>query len=130
MQHGSMVMPFDQNVAMHMFVPNASGGTMQIMVHDGDPKQVALVRTHLSQEAGKFRNGGFSDPAYVHGKNMPGLAALSAGAKRLQVTYAQTPTGARIGFRSSDPGIVSAIHEWLAAQDLDHNGGLPKHCDT
>ncbi len=62
MSHGAQVMPFDQKVAMHMFTPNASGGTLEVMVHNMDIKQVALVRRHLRQEAALFATGDYSDP--------------------------------------------------------------------
>jgi hypothetical protein len=37
--------------------------------------------------------------------------------------------GAEIRFRTGEPTLVRAIHQWLAAQDRDHNGGSRPHCD-
>ncbi len=118
MQHGERVMPFDQGQTMHMFLPDSNGGVLDIVVHDMNQAQISLVRSHLLQEAAKFASGNYSDPAYNHGKKMPG-----------SVRYFETPTGAAITFSSTDRDMVSAIHQWLAAQQRDHNSGPVKHCD-
>lgn len=128
MGHGAQVMPFDQNQAMHMFLPSAIGGVVEIVVHDMDARQIALVRSHLLQEAAMFTRGDYSDPAYIHGKTMPGLVALESGSAKVSVRYFETPTGASIVLSSPDPGVVSAIHTWLAAQNHDHGSGDMQHC--
>lgn len=129
MQHGAQVMPFDQSQAMHMFLPSTTGGVVEVVVHDMDQTQIALVRSHLLQEAAKFSRGDYSDPAYIHGKAMPGLTPLEAGASRVSIRYFETPTGAAIMLASSDQQLVLAIHQWLAAQQHDHNAGQMSHCD-
>jgi hypothetical protein len=129
MQHGAEVMPFDQSQATHMFLADPNGGVLEIVVHDMDQTQISLVRSHLLQEAAQFTSGNYSDPAYIHTKTMPGLDQLQSGALRVSVRYFETPTGAAITFSSTDRDIVSAIHQWLAAQQRDHNSGAVKHCD-
>lgn len=114
------VMPFDLNRTMHVFAPTSDGGVQTVTVHDGDPRQVALVRSHLRKEAAAFAAGDFSDPARIHGTNMPGLARLRAGARRISVSYAQTPDGASIRYKTADPHLVAALHTWFAAQVKDH----------
>lgn len=120
MQHGLQVMPFDQKQAMHTFLPSANGGVVEIIVHTMDQRQISLVRSHLLQEAAAFARGDFGDPAYIHGNQMPGLAQLEAAPSRLSIRYFETPTGATIALSTSEPALVSAIHEWLAAQQRDH----------
>ncbi|BDE07377.1 hypothetical protein WPS_26530 [Vulcanimicrobium alpinum] len=117
---GKAVMPFDQSASMHVFVPTARGGVQTVMVHDGDPAQVALVRSHLRAEAARFARGDFRDPAAIHGTRMPGLRTLSAGAGRIAVTYADVATGGRITYATGDPRLVRALHAWFAAQVRDH----------
>jgi hypothetical protein len=128
-QHGAQVMPFDQSQAIHMFLPDENGGVLEIVVHDMDQAQISLVRSHLLQEAAKFTSGNYSDPAYIHGKTMSGLDRLQSGALRVSVRYFETPTGAAITFSSTDRDMVSAIHQWLAAQQRDHNSGPVNRCD-
>lgn len=129
MEHGAQVMPFDQKQAMHMFLPSATGGVVEIVVHDMDATQIALVRSHLLQEAAMFTRGDYSDPAYIHGKTMPGLARLESAASRVSVRYFETPTGAAITLASADQDLVAAIHQWLVAQQRDHSSSQMNHCN-
>ncbi len=114
------VMPFSMNATMHRFVPTPSGGVQTVLVHDGDPKQVMLVRSHLRKEANAFARGDFADPASIHGGDMPGLKAMHAGAKRIRVRYAEVRNGATIAYATADPALVAAIHAWFHAQVADH----------
>jgi hypothetical protein len=113
-------MPFDMNRTMHMFAPTTSGGVQSVVSNYGDPHQIALIRSHLRKEAQAFAHGTFSDPATIHGMNMPGLAGLRAGARHIVIGYADTANGARITFQTSDPTLIAAIHDWFAAQVSDH----------
>jgi hypothetical protein len=119
-QHSKEVMPFDLNRTMHIFTPTNNGGVQTVMVHDGDPQQIALVRSHLRKEARAFAHGDFADPAAIHGNNMPGLSQLRAGAKRIAISYGAMANGASITYRTSDPSLIAAIHRWFAAQVHDH----------
>jgi hypothetical protein len=114
------VMPFSMQTSKHVFVPTASGGVQTVLVHDGNAKQVGLVRSHLRKEAAAFARGDFADPASIHGGDMPGLKAMHAGSTRISVRYADVPNGARITFATTDPGLVAAIHVWFKAQVSDH----------
>jgi hypothetical protein len=129
MEHGAQVMPFDQKQAMHMFLPSGTGGVIEVVVHDMDASQIGLVRSHLLQEAAMFARGDYSDPAYIHGKTMPGLARLESAASRVSVRYFETPSGAAITLASANQDLVAAIHQWLAAQQHDHAAGQMNHCD-
>ena len=120
-EHNSeRVMPFSMDATMHRFVPTPAGGVQTVLVHDGDPKQVALVRSHLRKEANAFARGDFADPASIHGGAMPGLRAMRAGAKHIRVRYADVRNGAAITYATADPGLVTAIHAWFRAQVADH----------
>jgi hypothetical protein len=119
-QRGTHVMPFSMDATMHRFEPTQTGGVMTVIVHDGDATQIALVRAHLQKEAAAFARGDYSDPAYIHGKSMPGLAALSAGTKRISVRYGSVADGATIAFRTTDLSLITALHQWFAAQVSDH----------
>lgn len=114
------IMPFDMSRSMHVFRPTPSGGVQTVFVHDGDPRQVALVRSHLRKEAAAFARGDFTDPASIHGDSMPGLREMHAGAKRIAVRYADVPNGAAITYATSEPVLVAAIHAWFKAQVSDH----------
>ncbi len=114
------VMPFDMHRTMHVFKPTSDGGVQAVVVHDADPRQIALVRSHLRKEATAFARGDFADPAEIHGTSMPGLAQLRAGARKIAVTYAPTSNGASIRYKTSDVTMIAAIHQWFSAQVKDH----------
>lgn len=114
------VMPFSMDATMHMFAPSARGGVQTIVAHDGDPKQVALVRSHLRKEAEAFSRGDFADPSHIHGKTMPGVKAMAAGAPHIRVHYADVANGGSIVFESSDPQLIAAVHAWFKSQVSDH----------
>ncbi len=113
-------MPFSMKTSMHVFVPTPRGGVQTVLVHDGNAKQVGLVRSHLRKEAAAFARGDFADPASIHGGDMPGLKAMQAGSRRINVRYADVPNGARITYATGDPALVSAIHAWFKVQVNDH----------
>ncbi|MDB5068956.1 MAG: putative secreted protein [Candidatus Eremiobacteraeota bacterium] len=119
-RNSERVMPFSMDATMHRFVPTPGGGVQTVTVHDGDRKQVSLVRSHLRKEASAFAHGDFGDPASIHGGAMPGLRALHAGAKRIAIRYADVPNGASISYATRDPALVSALHAWFKAQVGDH----------
>ena len=122
-ERGSKVMPFDQNLTTHRFVPNSSGGIQTVTVNDSsDSNQIKLIRSHLHEEAKKFERGDFSAPAAIHGEEMPGLAELQSGGDRVDVEYKELPDGARLVYSSDDSKIVAALHQWFEAQNRDHNG--------
>jgi hypothetical protein len=74
----------------------------------------------MQHEATLFSQGAFSDPAAIHGADMPGLAELTAGAVHMQFTYTPLPDGAQITYTAHDPSLIKAIHDWFAAQLTDH----------
>ena len=121
-QRGMHVMPFDLKQTQHLFTHTDTGGVQQVIARDsGKSKQIELIRQHLTKISGEFSRGDFSNPEKIHGKDMPGLAALSAAKPgQLQVRYNELPNGAEIFYSSEDKALVTAIHQWFDAQLADH----------
>jgi hypothetical protein len=119
-RNSERVMPFSMDATMHAFTPTPTGGVQTVMVHNGDARQVLLVRSHLRKEAQAFARGDFTDPASIHGGAMPGLQAMHAGARRIAVRYSEVQNGAAITYTTNDPSLVSALHAWFKAQVSDH----------
>jgi hypothetical protein len=118
---GSGVMPFELSKTTHVFQMTEEGGIQRVLVKDpADAKQIELVQQHLQHEAERFQKGDFSDPAVLHGEEMPGLRELAAGAAHLTVTYASLPNGAEITFATQDMRLVTAVHQWFGAQLSEH----------
>jgi hypothetical protein len=51
---------------------------------------------------------------------MPGLAALQAGAGRIDVQYRPRDEGAELTYTTDDAALITALHDWFAAQTSDH----------
>jgi hypothetical protein len=118
---GAQVMPFDLEQTMHHFQSLDNGGLQTVTAKDpGNQEQIALIQAHLKEEAEKFQRGDFSDPAKIHGENMPGLAELKAKAGQIEIQYLPLPEGAQILYTTKDPTLVMAIHHWFMAQRADH----------
>jgi hypothetical protein len=121
-QHGIQVMPFDLKQTQHLFKKTKTGGIQQVIVKDpSNRKQIELIRQHLTKIAGEFSHGDFSGPEKIHGKDMPGLAALRAAQPgQLHVQYQELPNGAEITYSAEDKTLITAIHQWFDAQLADH----------
>lgn len=120
-ERGSVIMPFDLDRTTHIFKPLPDGGVQTVVADDPrDMQQIGLIQAHLREEAAAFQKGTFTDPAFIHGEDMPGLGELRAGVDRVEVCYEETATGARIRYLTSDSRLVDAIHRWFAAQTSDH----------
>lgn len=120
-ERGSTVMPFDSERTTHRFDPTTDGGIQTVVADDPtDQTQVGLVQEHLREEAEAFARGEFGDPAQIHGADMPGLDTLEEGYDRIDISYDRQAEGATIRYATSDPELVTALHEWFAAQTSDH----------
>lgn len=115
------VMPFDMSNTLHIFIMTELGGVQRVIVKEaGDTDQIVLIRQHLKHEAEKFQHGDYSDPATLHGTNMPGLKDLQAGASSIQVLYTPIPMGAEITLKTTNIHLLTAIHRWFGAQLSEH----------
>ena len=118
---GSSVMPFDLAKTTHIFRMTESGGVERVIINDATAQdQVALIQRHLRHEAEAFQRGDYSDPASLHGPNMPGLKDLQAGAAQIKVRYSALANGAEISFETTDIHLLTAIHRWFGAQLSEH----------
>lgn len=119
MSHG--VMPFDMAKTVHIFKMTESGGVQRVIVRDaGDTNQIALIQHHLHMESEMFQHGDYSDPASLHGADMPGLKELQIGASNVKVSYTPLPNGAEVTFATTDLHLLTALHRWFGAQLSEH----------
>ena len=128
--NGMEVMPFDLEQTIHVFTMLDNGGLQQVLVKAGaDVGQVTAIQMHLTDEAERFRQGDFGDPAQIHGEDMPGLAVLRQRAGEMDIRYTALDNGAQLQYISDDPELVTAIHDWFGAQLADHGvhaaGSMP-----
>jgi hypothetical protein len=98
-----------------------SGGVQQVIAKDAHADgQIALIQQHLEHETERFQHGDYSDPATLHGTDMPELQDLRAGASAIKVTYEALSMGAEITFETADLQLITAIHRWFGAQLSEH----------
>lgn len=121
-RRGADVMPFDLAATTHGFMKMPDGGIQRVVAKDGaDAVQVALVRGHLRAIEQQIRRGDFSGPSHIHGDAMPGLAQLKAAKPgQVSIAYRDVAAGAELEYRSRDPRMVTALHQWFDAQLADH----------
>jgi hypothetical protein len=120
-QMAHSVMPFDMEKTVHIFKMTESGGVQKVIAKDvGADDQIALIQQHLKHEAEKFQHGDYSDPATLHGADMPGLRELRAGNSAIEISYQALSMGAEITFETTDLHLVTAIHRWFGAQLSEH----------
>jgi len=127
---GVDVMPFDLEQTTHIFEKRDDGGLQQVTADDpGDGEQIALIRSHLTEEAVRFQSGDFHDPAMIHGEDMAGLHELVLGYELVEIEYSELPDGAQILYTTEDAKLVTAIHAWFDAQLADHAGHATGNAD-
>lgn len=120
-QHGADVMPFSLAATTHIFTKTADGGIQRVVTKRPDARQVALIRRHLAAIARRFSAGDFGAPEQIHGNDMPGLAELRAARRgELTIEYHDVRRGGEIVYRSEQPRLVAALHDWFDAQLSDH----------
>ena len=119
---GAMVMPFNIHNSTHVFLKTADGGTQQVLAKDASDKDlIAAIRMHLGTEAGRFKQGNYSDPMKIHGMDMPGVQYLSkVKPGEIGICYRDIPNGGEIRYSGKDAVTVDAIHKWFDAQLSDH----------
>jgi hypothetical protein len=121
-RRGAHVMPFSVEQTTHIFTKTEKGGLQQVVVKNlSNAEQIELIQDHLVKISDAFARGDFSDPATIHGADMPGLAELQkARPDQIDVEYKALAHGAQIEYSAKDPGLVEAIHQWFDAQLSDH----------
>ncbi|MDE2455029.1 MAG: aspartate carbamoyltransferase [Burkholderiales bacterium] len=119
---GADVMPFSLAATTHIFTKSAHGGAQRVVAKNArDTRQIRLVREHLRLMRDQFLKGDYSGPTHIHGADMPGLAALEAAKPgQMSIDYQDVKAGAELRFRSADPELVAALHQWFDAQLADH----------
>ena len=120
-QQAHSVMPFSVAKTVHIFRITEFGGVEQVIARDATKTdQIARIRQHLRYEAGRFQRGDYSDPAKLHGADMPGIKELQAGAAHIKISYGDLPAGGEIVFETGDLHMLTALHRWFGAQLSEH----------
>jgi hypothetical protein len=127
-KRGQMAMGVDQHTSQHKFDITPDGGRIELQEDKPDSLGVAQIRAHMKLIQHAFQAGDFSTPAFVHMKNMPGTAVMSAKRDLIKYSYGELPLGAEVRITTGDAAARAAIAEFLNAQRSEHHaGGMTMH---
>lgn len=118
-------MGVDQYTSQHVFEPLPDGGRIVLQRDASDSIGVAAIRSHMRTISRSFANGDFAVPGFVHATGeVPGTAAMKRLKAEISYTPQDVPGGAQIVISTRNPQAVSAVHEFLAFQRMDHRAGM------
>lgn len=120
---GHVAMGVDQYASSHVFLSLPDGGRIALERDEADPASVARIREHMRQIAGAFARGDFRVPGFVHDREVPGTAVMSARRTAIHYVVDSLPRGAELRIVTSDSAALAAVHEFLAFQRHDHRTG-------
>lgn len=127
-KRGQMAMGVDQYTSQHKFDITPDGGRIELQRDKPDSLGVAQIRAHMRLIQHAFEAGDFSTPAFVHMRDMPGTAAMSAKRGAIKYTYGELPLGAEVKISTTDSVALAAIREFMNAQRSEHHaGGMTMH---
>lgn len=124
-QRGETVMGVDQYTSQHVFEPLPNGGRIVLQRKEADSAGEAVIREHMRTIARAFAAGDFTLPGAVHAmKDVPGTAQMRALRKDITYTPQDLPRGGEVVIATSNPAAVTAIHDFLAFQRMDHRAAM------
>jgi hypothetical protein len=125
-QRGALAMGFDQDKTVHHFLLQLAGGAIVVTSKDaGDAGSIAQIRSHLREIAQSFGNGLFDKPVATHGEMPPGSETMAAHTVRITYRYEERAGGAAVVMETSAPDALTAIHDFLRYQIVEHKTGDP-----
>ncbi|MHB1169358.1 MAG: hypothetical protein ACYC28_08775 [Longimicrobiales bacterium] len=114
-------MGVDQYASAHVFDDLPDGGRIEFQDTVGDDDAVEQIRAHMQEIAAAFANGDFSTPGFVHGMDeVPGTRVMADRRDVIEYEYSPIERGGAVTMRTQDAAALSAIHEFLAFQRMDH----------
>jgi hypothetical protein len=117
---------FDQDKTVHHFLLQDAGGAIVVTSKDAaDAASVSQIRAHLREIAASFDNGLFDKPLETHGEVPPGVDTMTANRARITYRYEERAGGASVVIETTDPGALTAVHDFLRYQIAEHKTGDP-----
>ena len=125
---GQGVMGVDQYTSKHVFEDLPDGGRVVLERDDlADSVGIATIRAHMQDIARRFASGDFGLPGVVHDREVPGTDVMTARREAISYTAVDRPRGGELRIVSEDSVAVTAIHQFLAFQRMDHHAASHLH---
>ncbi|HEV7388820.1 MAG TPA: hypothetical protein VGN73_09420 [Gemmatimonadaceae bacterium] len=124
-QRGETAMGVNQYTSQHVFEPLPDGGRIVLQREQQDSVGTETIRAHMRTIAAAFSSGDFAIPGFVHSTaDVPGTADMRK--LRSEITYAphDLPRGGEVVITTRNPKAITAIHDFLAFQRMDHRAGM------
>ena len=119
-ERGAVAMGVDQYTSSHVFESLPDGGRIVLQRDSADSAGTAVIRAHMADIATRFAGGDFTIPGAVHARVVPGTEVMADRAVHIRYTVDTLPRGGQVRVTTSDSASISAIHEFLEFQRMDH----------
>ena len=124
-QRGETAMGVNQYTSQHVFEALADGGRIVLQRKESDSTGEAAIRSHMRTISKAFSSGDFALPGFVHDTgDVPGTAVMKRLKGEISYTPRDLPGGAEVVISTRNPEAVSAVHDFLAFQRMDHRTGM------
>lgn len=117
---GHEAMGVDQYTSSHRFEPLPDGGRIELQRDSTDRAGVETIRAHMRDIAGRFSQGDFAIPGFVHAQEVPGTRIMADRKAQISYEARDLPGGAEVRIRTADSTALAAVHTFLAFQRGDH----------
>lgn len=108
----------------HAFRLFKDGGAIELRASNAtEQKTVAAIRNHIAEIAAAFARNDFTTPAFVHGATPAGIPEMQRLYKKITYTSKELPEGAAIRITTRNPAALSAVHEFMKFQIIEHRTG-------
>jgi hypothetical protein len=124
-QRGETAMGVNQYTSQHVFESLPTGGRIVLQRKEPDSVGEAAIRAHMRTIANAFTGGDFAVPGFVHATSeVPGTSVMKELKAEITYTPQDLPGGAEVVISTKNPKAVSAVHDFLAFQRMDHRIGM------
>jgi hypothetical protein len=121
---GDWGMGFSHEKTTHHFHLLADGGAIEIQSNEPtDSATQDAIRSHLAMIAGRFSQGDFAIPMFIHATTPPGVGKMQGLKSKITYDAENTDRGAQLRITTRDPEALIAVHDFLRFQIQDHQTG-------
>jgi hypothetical protein len=121
---GDQGMGFSHEKTTHHFRLLADGGAIEIQSNEPtDSATQVAIRSHLAMIAGRFSQGDFAIPMFIHAATPPGARTMQRLKSKITYDAENTDRDAQLRITTCDPEALIAVHDFLRFQIQDHQTG-------